>query len=97
MTTVAAKPRSTLRSTFGVGAGLLVLWGLSLALSYVALGTWALPVALGIAALKGALVVTFFMELFHERVSVRYAFGVGILMVTLLIAFVVADVLMRTT
>jgi cytochrome c oxidase subunit 4 len=86
----------SLESTLVVGAALIALWALSFALSFVAMGAWALPVALAIAVVKAGLVVCFFMELARERASVVYAFAVGLLMVALLLVFVVADVLTRS-
>lgn len=78
-----------------VGATLLALWGLSFGLSYVGLGAWALPVALGIAVMKGGLVLWIFMELGRERSSAAYAFMIGVIMVFLLLSFMIADVLTR--
>ena len=90
MTSHSPKARTLL-----TGAALLALWGLSLALSYVSLGAFALPVALAIAVVKAGLVIFMFMELARESASMIYAFAIGLIMVALLMAFVIADVLTR--
>lgn len=89
------KNDTSIGRVIGVGAVLIALWGLSLGLSYVSLGAWALPVAIAIATVKAALVLWSFMELSRERTSAVFAFAVGVLMFSLLMAFVVADVLTR--
>ncbi len=74
------------------GATLLALAAASFALSDVALGRAALPVALTIAAAKAWIVVQIFMELGHARTSAKIAFASGVAMLVLLLAFMVADV-----
>ncbi len=87
----AAFPRVVVRT----GAALMALWLLSFALSYVHLGAAALPVAIGIAAVKAALVVAFFMELLHGSLSMKLALlAAGGLLATL-IGLVVADLVTR--
>jgi cytochrome c oxidase subunit 4 len=75
---------------------LLLLAGLSLVLSRIDLGPFGYPVALGIAVVKAGLVAVFFMEILHERASVRLAIGTGVSLVCLLLALIVADLLTRT-
>lgn len=89
----AAFPKVVLRT----GGALLALWALSFALSYVHLGSAALPVALGIAAVKAALVVMFFMELLHERFSVKLTLLAAGALLGILIILVVADIGTRAT
>ena len=74
------------------GTSLLALAAVSFALSDVALGRAALPVALTIAAVKAWIVVRVFMELGQARASVKIAFAAGVAMLVLLLAFMVADV-----
>lgn len=73
------------------GGALFGLWALSFGLSYVHLGHAALPVALAIAAIKAALVVMFFMELLHERLSMKLPLFAAGALLALLIGLVVAD------
>ena len=58
----------TLAATLGVFAALLVLTGVTVAVAYQDLGRWSAVAALGIAGLKGTLVVLYFM---HVRYSSR--------------------------
>jgi cytochrome c oxidase subunit 4 len=86
-----AFPRVVVRT----GAALFALWALSFALSYVHLGSAALPLALTIAAIKAALVVLFFMELLHESLSMKLALLSAGALLAVLIGLVVADVATR--
>lgn len=77
---------------------LLALLGLTLgsfALSYVHLGRWSIPVALGIAALKATLVITIFMELAVEKLTVKLSLVAGFVFVFLLVGLMAADVATR--
>jgi caa(3)-type oxidase subunit IV len=73
---------------------LLLLAGLTFALSFAPLGALSLPVTLAIAAAKGTLVVLLFMELLGTRVSPRLALSCALLL-AILVALVSADVLTR--
>lgn len=77
------------------GLVLLALFGVSLGLSYCDLGAAALPVALGIAALKAALVAWIFMELSKSSASIRLAVVAAVSLLGVLIGFVVTDLEMR--
>ncbi|MRX49914.1 oxidase [Paracoccus sp. S-4012] len=59
--------------------------------AYLAPGPLRLPLALGLGAVKAALVVVVFMELFDSRASTRIAPLVGALFVALLFALSFAD------
>jgi caa(3)-type oxidase subunit IV len=48
-----------------------------------------------IAVIKALLVAILFMELLHERASVRFAFAAALSLFALLLVLVVADVLTR--
>ena len=74
---------------------LLVLAGFSLAMRYAHLGGYSWAVGLGVALVKAALVVVFFMEILVEKVSVRFALATSVSLFVLLLALVVADVLTR--
>ncbi|MDP9034502.1 MAG: cytochrome-c oxidase [Myxococcota bacterium] len=89
--------RLTPIATTYTAVAVLLLWAASWGLSYVDLGAWSLLIAFGIAAAKAVLVVLFFMEMIHERVSIHATLATGLAMVTVLIAFMVADVRTRET
>jgi caa(3)-type oxidase subunit IV len=75
---------------------LLVLAGFSWAMRYANLGSAGYGVGLGIAVLKAALVVVFFMEILVERVTVRVAFATCLSLFALLLVLMLADVLTRS-
>ena len=77
------------------GGALIALWLLSFALSYVHLGAAALPVAIGIAAVKAALVAAFFMELLHGSLSMKLAMLSAAALLATLIGLLVADIVTR--
>lgn len=77
------------------GSALLALWVLSFGLSYAHLGAASLPLALAIAATKGALVVMFFMELARESLSIKMTLLAAGGLLTILISLMVADVVTR--
>ncbi len=85
------------RSVVLTGIALLALWAASFGLSYVHLGGAALPVALGIAVVKAALVAVFFMELLRESLSMKLAIITAGALLALLIGFMVADITTRAT
>jgi cytochrome c oxidase subunit 4 len=92
--TQTQEPQSQLH-VVAVGAALLGLWGLSLGLSYVGLGAASVPVALGIAVAKAALVILFFMELAHERASIKLTLLTAMGLGAILLGLMVVDVQTR--
>jgi caa(3)-type oxidase subunit IV len=78
-----------------VGFALLLLAAASFGASTFALGALALPVALGIASIKCALVVVVFMEARRERASFKIALVAAVVLLATLLALVVTDVTMR--
>jgi cytochrome c oxidase subunit 4 len=82
-------------SKITTGGALIVLAGTSWAASYAHLGHGALPVALGIAAVKAVLVGVVFMEIGRERASFKLALLAAALLLATLLAFVAADVTRR--
>lgn len=70
---------------------LLALAGVSLGLSYLHMGSWGVPAALLIAAVKVALVLLVFMELAHEAASVRIAMIAAAVLIGILIGLVLLD------
>jgi cytochrome c oxidase subunit 4 len=75
---------------------LLLLAGFSLAMRFAHLGSFGFLVGLGVAAIKAALVAVFFMDIFTEKVTARFAFATCISLVALLLALVLADILTRS-
>ncbi|MEZ4409349.1 MAG: cytochrome C oxidase subunit IV family protein [Polyangiales bacterium] len=69
----------------------------SLALSRVHLGAWGAPLAMGIAAVKAAVIALWFMELGRERFSSRGAVALAVGFVLLLAGFASLDVASRAT
>ena len=78
------------------GVLLLGLAAASYGLSFVHSGSWGLPLALGIAALKAGIVISVFMELRREAASVQLVAVSALLMMLLLVALTTADVATRT-
>jgi len=74
---------------------LLILTGLTVAVSYVHLGFWNVPVALSIASLKASLVLLFFMHLKYEGRVIRYSFISTVLFLAVMIGFTFWDVAFR--
>lgn len=87
----------SLKTVLVTGALVLALWAASFAVSYLPLGAAAMPVALVIAALKAVLVALFFMELVHERLSIKLTILTAAALTLTLIAFMVADIVTRPT
>lgn len=77
------------------GALLLLLAGASYGLSFLALGAFALPLALAIASAKALIVLWVFMEFGELSSSARLAAGAALLMFALLVSLMVADVATR--
>ena len=84
------------KSLVAVGAAAIALVGLSWAGAQVDLGSWAMPVALGIAGVKAFLILWFFMELGEMRTSVRVAALVSAVLFVLLVGLSTTDVATRT-
>jgi cytochrome c oxidase subunit IV len=78
-----------------VWLGLTALLAATLTGAYMPIGAWKLPLALFIAALKAALVVTVFMELGKAGGAARIAALAGALWVALLLSLSMSDVTTR--
>ncbi len=74
---------------------LLLLTGLTFALSLFPLHLFAAPVALAIATGKAVLVVAVFMEFLDARATSRLAFIVALLLAAILLTLATVDVLTR--
>lgn len=77
--------------------GLLVLTALSWGVSGLDLGRAHVLVALAIASVKACLVVIFFMHLLEEATSTVLVLLSGVFFVSLLAAFVAAEVATRAS
>ena len=84
--------KKTYALIFGI---LLLLTGLTTAIGYVDLGRMNVVVALAIAALKGVLVVLFFMHLAYSRRLTQLTIVAALAWLTLLISLTLADVWTR--
>ncbi len=81
-------PMKVLLSVF---AALLMLTVLTVAITYVPLGALNIWAALGIAVVKGALVVLFFMHLKYDKPFYGIVLVVAIFFVALLIGSTIVD------
>lgn len=76
-------------------AALVLLTGLTFALSTVDLGAWSLVVALAIAITKASIIALFFMHLVDHQGASRLVLVIAVLFVAILSSLVVADALTR--
>ncbi|MBL0694417.1 cytochrome C oxidase subunit IV family protein [Comamonas sp. JC664] len=74
-----------------VGGVLLGLAALSFGLSRLHLGAWAVPVALGIALVKAALIAGFYMHLTERPGGPRLVVGTAGVFVVILVGLVLAE------
>jgi len=84
-----------LRVYLGIGAALLVLTAITIAVSQVHLGPWNIVVALAIAAVKATLVAFFFMHLFYDNKFYFLVLTIGILFLAIFIGFTMIDTMRR--
>lgn len=74
-----------------VFAALLGLLALTVGANFLPLGGFALPVALGIAACKAALILLFFMEVhYHNRLTALFA-GAAFIWLAIMLTLVMMD------
>lgn len=74
-----------------VFAALLGLLGLTVAVNFLPLGGLALPVALGLAGVKAALILLFFMEVrYRSRLTALFA-GAALVWLAILFTLVMVD------
>ncbi|NBB73411.1 MAG: oxidase [Bacteroidetes bacterium] len=85
-------PFKTLANVFGA---LVVLTVLTVAVAQVDLGPLEIPVALGIAIAKSALVVMFFMALKYDKPVNSMVFTVGTVFVVVFLVFTLFDTAFR--
>lgn len=74
-----------------VFAALLALLGLTVGVNFLPLGGFALPVALGIAGVKAALILLFFMEVrYRSRLTALFA-GAAFVWLAILLTLMMMD------
>jgi len=74
---------------------LLVLTGVTVAVSYIDLGFFNVPVALGIACTKVIFVLLFFMHLKYEGLIINLSFIGTVSFLLIMIGFIFWDVAFR--
>jgi cytochrome c oxidase subunit 4 len=79
----------------GVFVALLVLTGVTVAVAHVDLGAWNNVVMLGIAGIKAALVVLFFMHVWDSDRLTKLTVVAGFLWLAILIGITLTDYLTR--
>lgn len=87
--------RLTARSYLFTWIALVILSVLTLGLSFAPLGGFHVPVALLIAAAKGALIVAVFMHLAEQRGTSRVILVFWLLLLLILVVITAADVSTR--
>lgn len=75
-----------------VFGALLVLTGITYAVSFADLGPGSLPVAMIVASMKASLVVAFFMHLAYEDRFYLFIFLTSLVLIALFFGFVLFDV-----
>lgn len=83
------------KSLFYVLMALLVLTGITIGISFVDLGNLNVWIALGIASLKGSLVLIFFMHMKYEGRVLVLSFMGTIFFLAIMISFTFWDVAFR--
>lgn len=76
-------------------AGLLILTIITIGVSYLDLGHFNVPLALGIASSKAVLVLLFFMHLKYEGKVITISFISTIIFLAIMISFTFWDVAFR--
>jgi caa(3)-type oxidase subunit IV len=87
---------SPLTAYYGVFAALIVLTGITYAVSYMSLGPASLPVALVVAVTKAALVCMYFMHLKYDERYHVFVFMSTIIFVGIFFTFTIFDLSSRT-
>lgn len=80
-----------------VWAALMLLLALTVGASFLPLGEWRVVVGYGIAAIKAALVLWFFMEMREDAGLTRLACLIGFAWIAILLLLISADYATRTS
>lgn len=75
--------------------GLLVLTGITVAVSYVDWGFLNVPISLFVASSKATLVLLFFMHIKYEGMAIKVSFISTVLFLAIMISFTFWDVAFR--
>ncbi len=84
-----------LRLYLGIGAALLVLTAVTVAVSFVPLGPYNLVVALSIATIKALLVAFFFMHLLYDNKLYLFIFSIALATLGIFIILTLFDTMKR--
>ena len=76
-------------------SSLLVLTGVTVAVSYVDMGFFNVPIALLIASVKSTVVLLFFMHLKYEGMTIVISFTSTVIFLCIMISFTFWDVAFR--
>ncbi len=76
-------------------ASLLVLTGVTVAVSYVDMGFFNVPIALLVASIKSTIVLLFFMHLKYEGKVIAISFTSTVIFLCIMISFTFWDVAFR--
>ena len=90
-----SQAETTPRTYYLTAAALFLLLGATVGATYAPLGPFAPVVALGIAAIKAALVALFFMHVRYASPLVRLAAAAGLVWLTILMLLTAADFAIR--
>lgn len=85
----------SIKTLAAILAALLTLTALTIAMSYVDLGWYNVPLTLAIASVKSTLVLLFFMHLKYEGPAIRYSLIGTIGFLAIMIGFIFWDVAYR--
>lgn len=78
-----------------VWAILLALLGVTVGAALLPLGLWGAVIAYGIAAIKAALILWVFMEMWREDRIARLAMAAGFIWLSILLVMLAADYVVR--
>jgi cytochrome c oxidase subunit 4 len=93
---IAGHAHPTLKTYFTIFAALMVLTGLTVWASFLHLGIWNTPVALGIAVAKAALVALFFMHLRYSPKLTSLVIASSLLWLVILFVITMSDYVSRS-
>jgi cytochrome c oxidase subunit 4 len=79
----------------GIFAVLMILTGVTVGAAYLDLGPWGAPVAVGIACVKGTLVVLYFMHVRYESRLIALWAASGFVFLLILFAITFGEVMGR--
>ena len=85
----------TLTGILAVFGGLLVLTAVTVLVAYSDLGRWSAPVALGIAAVKGTIVVLYFMHVRYASRLIALVAVSGFFFLAILLGITMSEVVAR--